>query len=215
MKKGIYPAVLLFLLWSPAVFFGQSFGGSIEFKYYTLKDTTSNVYWVKGNRIKLDQYAKKSENIEGSFIFDLDKKVVNFVNPKRKVWGEQKSEIPPVMKGKCEITKTKNTKTVAGLKCTEYVVRNEEENTVISYWITVDNYNFFNPMMELWNRKDKQSVYYGKIKNLPKGSMPVLSEEKTISDNKFVTKLEMTRISKVDLDDSRLSIPEDYKRFEQ
>jgi len=215
MKKGIYLCVLIVALISPVSLLAQSFAGSVEFKYYTLRDTTSNVYWVKGNRIKLDQYAKRSENIEGSFIFDLEKKAIQFVNPKRKVWGDQKSEIPPVIRGKCEVSKQKGSKTITGLKCTEYIVKNTEENTVISYWITVDNYQFFNPMMELWNRKDKQSVYYSKIKGLPKGSMPVLSEEKTISDNRFVSKLEMTKISKTDVDESKLSVPPDYKKFDQ
>jgi hypothetical protein len=177
------------------------FSGSIAFKQYTLKDTTLNTYWVKDKKIKLDQYDKKDTTIEGSFIFDLDAKTIKFVNPKRKVWGYQKSEVPPVMKGTCDISKGKS-KTINGIKCNEYLVKNTEENTMITYYITSGNYDFFIPMMELWNRKDKQSIYFGKIKGLSKGSMPVMSEERQISDNKMISKIEITKINKGDVKQS-------------
>ncbi len=136
------------------------------------------------------------------------------MNPKRKVWGDQKSEIPPVMKGKCEVTKGAKNKTIMGLKCQEYIVKNTEENTVITYYVTSDKYDFFVPMMELWNRKDKQSIYFEKLK-LSKGAMPVLSEERSISDNKFISKLEITKLNKGGVTDENLAIPADYKKFDQ
>jgi len=204
---------LLFVL-STVNYFAQ-FGGAVDFKYYTVRDTTLNTYWVKANKIKLDQYAKKGNNvIEGSFIFDIKEKTIKFVNPKRKVWGDQKSEIPPVLKGKCSVSKGKG-KTINDIKCTEYIVKNVEENTIITYYITSEGYDFFMPMMELWNRKDKQSIYFGKIKGLPKGSMPVLSEERLIAENKFVSKLEITKLSKSDVEDAKLMVPSDYKKFDQ
>jgi hypothetical protein len=182
------------------------FSGSVDFKYYTLKDTTLNTYWVKDKKIRLDQYDRKNTTaIEGSFIFDLDAKTVKFVNPKRKVWGDQKSDIPPVMKGKCDISKGKG-KTINGIKCNEYIVKNTEENTAITYYITSGNYDFFIPMMELWNRKDKQSIYFGKIEGLSKGFMPVMSEERQISDNKMISKIEIVKINKGDVEQSKFNI---------
>lgn len=172
------------------------FSGSIEFKYYTVRDTSLNTYWIKGKMIRLDQYEKKKNTIEGSFLFDLDSNTVKFVNPKRKVWGYQKSDLAPVIKGKCDVSKGKD-KIINGVKCQEYVVKNTEENTVITYYITSKNYDFFIPMMKLWNRKDKQSIYFGNIQGLPKGSMPVMSEERQISDNTMISKLEIIKFNKV------------------
>ncbi|MFN7014473.1 MAG: hypothetical protein ACK4ON_09420, partial [Bacteroidia bacterium] len=166
------------------------FEGSIEFKMETKKDTTTNIYYVKGDHVKLDQLGKKTGKVEGSFVFDLTNKQIKFVNPARKVWGDHKSETPPVIKGTCEVSKTKNTKTILGKKCTEYVVKNTEENTQISYWITTEKYDFFIPVVKMWNRKDKQSIYFNQIKDLPKGSMPMASYETTL-DGKPVSKLEM------------------------
>lgn len=199
----------------PMIFLAQSFGGSVEFKYLTTKDTTSNVYYVKDKTVKLDQFGKRSGAVEGSFVFDLATNTIKFVNPKRKVWGEHKSETAPVIRGVCEVKKTANTKTIQGAKCTEYTVKNTDENTIISYWIATGKYEFFNPLVKLWNRKDKQSIYYNQITGLPAGTMPMLSEEKQISDGKLITRLEVVKISKAAVDEANLIVPADYKKFEQ
>ncbi len=193
----------------------QSYEGSIEFRMETSKDTTSNIYYVKGNNVKLDQIGRKSGKVEGSFVFDLSSSEIKFVNPVRKVWGEHKSETAPMIKGSCVSTKGTNTKMVQGQKCTEYIVKNTEENTQITYWLANNKYDFFAPLVKIWNRKDKQSIYFNQIKDLPKGAMPLLSEERTISDGKLVSKLEVSKISKGSIDASKLAIPSEYKKFEQ
>lgn len=193
----------------------QSYEGSLEFKMETNKDTTTNIYYVKSNTVKLDQLGRKSGKVEGSFLFDLDAKKVKYINPIRKVWGEHNSEVTPVINGVCVSTKGTNTKIIQGQKCTEYIVKNTEENTQITYWIYTGKFDFFSPLVKLWNRKDKQSIYFLQIKDLPKGSMPLMSEEKTISDMKTVSKLEVSKISKGVVDVSKISIPSDYNKFEQ
>lgn len=212
MKKIPVIVLITFVMWGQS----QSFVGNIDFKYFNQKDTGNYVYWVKGNKIKLDQNSKKTPgNIDGSFVFDLNEKKVYFVNPKRKVWGEQKSELPPIIRGACDVQKTSNSKTIQGYKCLEYVVRNNTENTEISYWIAQEGkFDFFVPMLILWNRKDKQSIYFNQIKGLPAGSMPLLSEERQISDKKILTKLEVVKISNTPPDDGKLQIPADYEKFE-
>src|SRR3954466_11889109 len=171
----------------------QGFNGNIEFRYATQKDTTNNVYWVKNKLVKLDQNSKKGNTVEGSFLFDLAAGEIKFLNPKRKLWGKQKSETPQLVKGQCVVTKGTTSKKVAGVKCTEYTVRNVDENTVITYWIAEDKFNFFVPLVKLWNRKDKQSIYFGKITGLAEGAMPLMSEEKQLSDGKMLTKLEVMK----------------------
>jgi hypothetical protein len=193
----------------------QGFSGSIEFKYATQKDTTTNVYWVKNKHVKLDQFSRKGNNIEGSFLFDLGTNEIKFLNPKRKLWGKQKSETPQVVRGNCVVTKGSATKKFAGIKCTEYTVKNSDENTIITYWICSENFNFFIPLIKLWNRKDKQSIYFGQIKDLAEGQMPLMSEEKQLSDGKLLTKLEVTTISKTSPPEGTFDIPAGYTKFEQ
>lgn len=193
----------------------QSYEGSVEFKMETSKDTTTNIYYVKGNDVKLDQLGRKSGKVEGSFVFDLGTNQVKFVNPIRKVWGEHKSETMPVIKGTCVSSKGTNTKLIQGQKCVEYIVKNTEENTQITYWISTAKFDFFIPLVKLWNRKDKQSIYFNQIKDLPKGSMPLMSEEKSISDMKTISKLEVSKLGKGNIDASKLAVPADYNKFEQ
>jgi len=193
----------------------QGFNGTIDFKYATVKDTTNNVYVVKDKVVKLDQYGKKSGNIEGSFIFNLGESSIKFVNPKRKVWGDHKSETPPIIKGKCEVIKGTGSKTVQGIKCTDYTVKNVEENTAITYWIATDKFDFFIPVLKLWNRKDKQSVYFAQITGLPPGAMPLISEEKHINDGKGVTRLEVVKITKKTPDEVSVQVPADYTKFDK
>ena len=90
----------------------QSYEGSVEFKMKTNKDTTTNIYYVKGDNVKLDQLGRKSGKVEGSFVFDLATNQVKYVNPLRKVWGEHKSEIAPTIKGTCIVSKGGSTKVI-------------------------------------------------------------------------------------------------------
>ena len=192
----------------------QSFEGSIEFKMSTLQDTTTNFYYVKGKDVKLDQIGRKSGKVEGSFIFNTETGEMKSVNPIRKVWLDHKSETAPIIKGTCVTTKGTNTKMVQGQKCTEYIVKNTEENTVITYWMASGKYDFFATIVKIWNRNDKKSIYFNQINDLPKGSMPLLSEEKTISDGKILSKLEVSKMTKGGIDASKLTVPADYKKYE-
>jgi hypothetical protein len=191
----------------------QGFNGTIEFRYATQKDTTINVYTVKGQKVRLDQFNKKNSSIEGSFLFDLSTSEIKFISDKRKLWGKQNSETPQLVKGECVVSKGTGVKTVVGMKCSEYTVKNSVENTVITYWITDGKYTFFGPLLKLWNQKGKQSIYYSKIKGLPEGAMPMLSEEKQLTDGKLLTRLEVIKLSSIPPDDSKLEVPKGYSKF--
>ncbi len=194
----------------------KSFTGKIEFLYYQ-RDTTKNVYIIKEPYVKLDNYSKKNDgSVEGSFLFNLTTKEIRTISPKRKLWNIHKSEILAVVKGECEVIKTNNTKKILSISCTEYIVKNKAEDTEITYWITdKGNYSFFIPMLQLWNRKDRHSVYFNKISSLPKGSMPLLSIEKSIGTGKIISKLEATKITNEKIKDGVFVIPKDYKKFEE
>jgi hypothetical protein len=203
------------VLFSLGGLLAQGFSGTIEFRYATQKDTTMNIYSVKNKKVRLDQYGKKNNTVEGSFLFDLAKGEVKFLNPKRKLWGTQKSETPQVVRGECVVSKGTSVKTVAGQKCVDYTVKNAAENTVITYWIADGKYTFFAPLVKLWNRKDKQSIYFGQIKNISEGAMPMLSEEKQLTDGKLLTRLEVSKISNTPPDDATLDVPAGYNKFDQ
>ena len=211
MKKVLILLTVVFGLSNGSA---QGFSGTIEFRFGTQKDTSLNVYTVKNKLVKLDQYNRKG-NIDGSFLFDLSANEIKFLNPKRKLWGYRKSETPQVIRGQCMVTRGTATKTFVGVKCNEYTVKNTEENTVITYWVAEGKYNFFMPLLKLWNGKDKQNIYFGQIKGLPEGSMPLYSEEKQLSDGKVLTTLEATKLVNTPPADAALAIPEGYTKLDQ
>ena len=196
-----------------------NFEGTIAFRMETKKDTTANLYSVKGNVVRLDQMGKKTGKVEGSFVFDLTGKTIRFVQHSRKVWGQQKAEGTANIQGACKAEKTKNTKVLLDkYTCTEYVVTNETEKTKISYWIYSPDksgmkFDFFTSVVNLWNRKDKVSVYFRQIKNLPAGSMAFASTEWL--DGKQVGMLEMQKVDAKAMTDADVGIPSDYKEFKQ
>ena len=49
----------------------QSFEGTIAFKKQTPTDTVSYMYYVKGDKVRLDEIGSKSKKVEGSFLIDL------------------------------------------------------------------------------------------------------------------------------------------------
>lgn len=209
MKKVFILFTLIFSLTSLT---GQTFSGSLEFRYVTPKDTNVNMYLVKNKMVRLDQYGRKG-NVDGSYLFDLSTNEMKWTNPKRKLWGYLKSETPQVIRGQCVVTKGTGTKTIAGQKCVEYTVKNTEENTVVTYWIAEGKFSFFIPMVKLWNKKDKQSIYFGQIKGLPEGSMPMASEERQLSDNKVLTTLEVLKVVNTPPSDASFTIPAEYEKF--
>src|SRR6266576_1272713 len=105
----------------------QSFEGTIEFKKQTATDTVSYVYYVKGDKIRLDEIGSKSKKVEGSFLIDLKTNSMTSLSHDRKLYIEQASGAPAAMTGKAEVKKTGNVKTIQGVKCNEYVVKNADE----------------------------------------------------------------------------------------
>lgn len=210
MKKIIAIAFAAFTLNSMA----QSFEGSIEFVHENAKGSTKNIYYAKNELVRLEQFSKTTNKPEGAFVFDTKSKTIKFISHGRKVWGEYKPETAPILKGTPEITKG-GTKKLVGIVCQEYTVVYKEENLKIVYYIAKGKYDFFNEVINLWNRKDKQStVYRALIKELPKGSIPMLSIEYG-ADGKQVSKLEVVKIKTLDLLPEEVSVPEDYKKFQE
>ncbi len=192
----------------------QSFEGTVEFNHENSKGTTKNIYYVKDELVRLEQFSKTTGKPEGAFVFDIKNNLIKFISHGRKVWGDYKPENSPLLKGTPEIVKG-GTKKIAGQVCQEYTVSYKEENLKIVYYIAKGKYDFFNPLVDLWNRKDKQStVYRALLKELPKGSMALLSIEYG-ADGKQVSKLEVAKIKSQDLLPEEVAVPEDYKKFQE
>ena len=208
LKKSISVAAAGLLF---ANLYSQSFEGVIEFKKQTESDTTNYVYYIKGDKVRVDEVGAKFEKSEGSYLIDLKANTVVAVSSERKMYFNQPpSTIPPMLKCKPEVTKTSNTKMIHEFKCTEYIVKCTEEKTQISYWMAAGKFDFFDRMVRLLNRKDKSAVYFLQITGT-QGMFPFVSIENTIGGGEK-TRMEVTKIQKKSVDASKFEIPKGYTK---
>ncbi|MBI4947422.1 MAG: DUF4412 domain-containing protein [Bacteroidetes bacterium] len=192
----------------------QSFEGTIAFKKQTPADTVNYVYYIKGDKVRLDEISSRSKKVEGSFIIDLKTNSMISLSHDRKLYMEQASSTPAVITGKPEVKKTGNTKTIQGMKCTEYVVKNTEEKIQVTYWMASGNFDFFFKLLKILNRKDKSSVYILQLTGVD-GMFPFLSSLINLETNTEEVRLEVTKVEKKSLDANMFEIPKDYAKFQK
>ena len=192
----------------------QSFEGSLEFKKQTPTDTVSYVYYVKGDKVRLDEIGSKSKKVEGSFIIDLKTNSMTSLSHERKLYIEQAPGTPAVVTGKPEVKATGNTKTILGAKCSEYVVKNADEKVQVTYWMAKGNYNFFFKLLKVLNRKDKSAVYVQQLTGVD-GMFPFLSSQMNLETMKEEVKMEVTKVDKKTVADNMFEIPKDYQKFQK
>lgn len=210
IKKLLLSAVLTATALTSAI---AQFEGVIEFKKMTTMDTTTYVYYVKGNKVRIDELNKKSKKVEGSFLIDLTANTMTSLSHDRKLYMEQKQAAAATIVGKPEVINTKQTKTVMGTACKEYQVNSKEEKTNIKYYVAGTNYDFFPKMLRLLNRKDKFSVYYLLLKEAGNG-FPYLAIQ-TDDTGKETSRLEITKSEKKTIDANQFVIPKEYNKFEK
>jgi hypothetical protein len=215
MKKSLLKLVSVVVVITAFSFttLAQSFEGVIEFKKATTTDTTNYIYYVKGDNVRIDEIGAKSHKVEGSFLVDMEAKTMKSLNHERKLFMEQGNASAPVIKGTCKVKKGQNVKNLQGFKCTETVVTNNEEGTIITYWLADGKFNFFEKLLRQLNRKDKSSVYFLQIPDT-KGLFPMLSIQTDIN-GKEMGRLEVTKITKKEVEASKFEIPKGYNKFEK
>ena len=212
MKKLLLSSLFVFA--GMLIASAQAFEGVIEFKKQTTTDTVNYIYYVKGDKIRLDEIGSKSKKVEGSFIIDLKANTMLSLSHERKLYIEQASGTPAAVNGKPEVKKTGATKTIQGVKCTEYVVKNDADKVQVTYWMGGSNYNFFFKLLKVLNRKDKSAVYVQQITEAD-GMFPYLSSQVNLETNKEEVKMEVTKMEKKVVDATKFEVPKDYQKFQK
>ena len=212
MKKLLFSA--LFAFTGILIASAQSFEGVIEFKKQTTTDTVNYIYYVKGDKVRLDEIGSKSKKVEGSFIIDLKTNTMLSLSHERKLYIEQAAGTPAPVNGKPEIKKTGNTKMIQGIKCNEYTVKNAEEKVQVTYWMACNSYDFFFKLLKVLNRKDKSAVYVQQLTGVD-GCFPFLSSQVNLETNKEEVKMEVTKVEKKTVEPAKFEVPKDYQKFQK
>jgi hypothetical protein len=205
----------LFLLSSALLlttgYFGQSFEGTIVFKRITFKDTTNYIYAVKGNMVRIDEKNKKGR-IQGTMLVNLKDKKITTISHDRKVFMDVETKPASLDLSKTIVEKTQETKEILGLKCVKWISKNTELNTEAEFWMHNGAYDFFIPLLNILNRKDKISLLYQQIPEA-EGYFSLYGEEKAL-DGTVKEQLQVIKIEKKKMPEANFKIPVGYKKFE-
>ncbi len=186
----------------------QNFGGVINFKKQSGTVPTNCTYYVKGDKVRFDEYKPGTKTLAESFIMDIKAGTMIYMDPARKLFGTQKQSGNSIAAAGCMVTTTKDMKDFLTYKCTEQLVKNVGDSTQIDFLIAPGKFAFFMPMLKMINSREKFSTYYLAMTN-PDGSMPVLA---IMKDLKGVEKerMEVTKIESKVVTDDVFNVPADY-----
>ncbi len=186
----------------------QPFEGRIAFVRESMTDTTYFNYYVKGKTIRVDDLDKNHKLIKFT-LYSLDDNTIKVVNPDKKLYKSSRSN-PYVASDNngYEIQKTPNTKDINSYKCSQWLVKNLQAKTFITYWVANDNFSFFNDFLKLMNKTEKASAYYLQIPD-SNGFIPMETEERS-NLRELRMRMAVVTIKKEKLDDKLFSIPKDY-----
>ena len=201
----------LALLLPAAALHAQSFEGVLEFTKTTGPVVTTYKYFVKGERIRVEEIGARGE-VQGIMLMDTRDKTVTAISPERKLY----MDVPNMRLPKdveVSVQKTSEMKDMAGYKCEKWVVKSPKEDRQITYWVAADEFSFFVPMLETLNRKDEQAVFFLQIKD-NRGVFPMLGVEQKM-DGAEVSRLQVTKVTKAAQKPSLFEIPGGYNKFER
>ena len=205
---------LVFALLSIFFFHAQSptdFSGKIRFKQTKGSAQISYNYFVKGEMIRIEEF-NEDDKLVGTQLVNIKKKEHFVISPERKLFLKAKKRRSPANL-EIDVTKTTNKKTILGFDCFEVVAVNQQQDRKIVYWITKDNYSFFKPLISVLNRKEKQQLYFQKIKGM-ENCIPLKVTEYVISTGRPISTSKVLSIDSKSLEDSLFMVPESYSEFE-
>lgn len=209
MKK-LFFTVLLFgcMLTS----FAQSFEGVIDFRKTAGDEKVYYSYTVKGTKVRIDEKSEDGKTTIATLLVDLSSKEILALSHDRKLYMKRDAKTTERVAGSPKIVRSGNRRFIQGFDCQQWRVKNEAENTEISYWVTKGNYDFFLPLLGVLGRKDRFATYYLSIPDR-EGYFPVDAVERDVQRNEK-GRLEVLKITESKLDNNLFVVPKNYMQME-
>jgi len=208
MKKMLFSAAMLAA--SVLTLNAQStFEGEIKFREIKGNDTVNTVFYVLGDKVKMDEINSKTKKPETTYLANVNYRTMQTINHNKKIYIDKNtsstSEAPEIT-----FEKTKNLKTINGYKCVEYIVKNEDEDIEISYWLGKGKFDFYEPFENMLNSKENIYLYLMQIDNIS-AMIPFEAVEKQKGEIK--TTLTAISVKKDPPEEYIFSLPKDYTKF--
>lgn len=178
MKK-IYIS-LLFSFVASAVFSQGKFEGEVNYVKTTFSDTSYYTYIIKDDYVRINE-SNKYKTLVRSYIVNLQDKSILVINPKTQIYTTIDSKKNNNSTQEMRVINTGNYKYINGYRCDQWRVKNEKENTEITYWVAGGDFNFYTPISQVAIPLDDFYLFYNALPTAKlKGSMPMLIEDKTL-----------------------------------
>lgn len=204
-------AFFMLALFAPQGLKAQAFEGIIEFTKTTGPVVTKYKYYVKGDRVRIEEIGARGD-VQGIMLVDTRDRTVTAVSPERKLYMDVPNMRLP-KEVEAQVTKTSEQRELAGYTCEKWLVKSAGEDRQMTYWVAADEFNFFIPLLETLNRKDEQAIFFLQIKDAM-GVFPMVGIEQKM-DGAEVSRLEATSVVKSAQKSSLFEIPAGYNKFER
>jgi hypothetical protein len=187
------------------------FEGSILMVKESCYDTAFYNYYVSDGKIRVEKFNSK-KLLQNVYIINTTNEEIYIVDPAKKLYAKLKKRSPETNnEAQYTILKTSNFKLINGVKCFQWRVKSREKNTEISYWVTQNNFDFFEKMVKVINQTDLNWDFFNQIPQT-QGFFPMLSVERNlVRDEKNRTSV--LQINWRSIDSALFRIPSDYKLF--
>jgi hypothetical protein len=188
-----------------------TFEGTIQIENINYYDTIYYIYYIKNENVRIEKYDKEGEELS-VYIANLEKNTVYALNTKKHIYKTINPKPYKTYQDKqYQVIKSKSFRYINGYQCELWRVKNKQSNTEIAYWVAKDNFLFYSRLFGLLQKTDKIYDFYLHIPD-NEGYMPMVIEERDLLRD-LKSKIEIIKIDRGKLDDSKFEIPSNYKLF--
>lgn len=188
----------------------QGFEGTIEFKKVRGSKESSYIYYIKGDKVRLEEFGSHKKIVD-LLVIDLNTELVYMLSPERKTYMVLNTKESHKDMSKTRVNITTDTRTIHGYACKKWVVTNEELNAEVTYWVTKGHFDFFTNLLATLQRKDYHSLFYRQVPEAV-GYFPMVSIYYDLDGNE-IDRLEVTNVKKMQLPPKTFEIPSNYTEF--
>ncbi|MEQ8323765.1 MAG: DUF4412 domain-containing protein [Vicingaceae bacterium] len=203
-------ALSLLFLSTIATSVGQGFEGTIEFKKVKKGKTSTYIYYVKNDFVRLEEFGSNKTIVDIALI-NLKEKKVYLLSPERKSYMVLNTMYSNKDMSKTRVEMKSESKTILGKNCKKWVVSNVDLNARVTYWVAKGNYDFFVSLLDVLRRKDYHSLFFQQVPEAV-GYFPLVSTWTDINGVQL-EQLEVTKIDERVLRGNFFSIPAEYQEI--
>jgi len=189
-----------------------AFEGEFKLLRQNLYDTSTIIYYVKGDLIRIEEYNINNRLIKSYLINQKDQKIYS-LNSSKKMF----KEIPyhqvkeSISDQSIKIIKTENTKVINGIVCEQWRARNTSKNTEITYWVSPKNPVLPAKFLSLFSTSNNIIDFYMSIPE-NNGFTPFYIIERTLVRNERES-IKISAITSKPLADNLFIVPSGYKKL--